>query len=174
MSTSEIAEPAPFGQPSVLDLFNQEFKELADNKEAFIPVAGYGRTGLQVKYHLPESGKELDDIARKVQRETKENYYRNLFIATDTMIHLCSGLYVQPEDTPEPVMLDPGDTGYPCMFDSRLGEMVGSPIESGARGALRKLFGNNDLAILSHAEKLNRWLQNTKADLTLEVWQMGE
>jgi hypothetical protein len=167
--------PAQFSDASIVDLLQEDMRELAETKEAYIPVKGYERVGLQVCYHLPDRGKELDEIARKVQREVKDNYNRNITIAIDTMIHLCSGLYVQPAGVTERVMLDLDHTGEPVMFDERLAEMMGIAGEvSTARQVVRKLFGNNDMMIISHAEKLNRWLQNTKADLSLEIWQQGE
>lgn len=162
-----------FGGGSIVDVLRSEFQELAETTDVDIPVKGYGKTGLHIKYHLPERGKELDEIARRVQREIKDSYTRNLLTAIDTMIHLSDGLYVQPEDTPEPVMLDPGDTGMPVNFDHRLAELLGAEEGLTARQVVRKLFGNNDLAIIGHAEKLNRWMQDTKADLSLEIWQVG-
>src|SRR5215472_3324951 len=162
------------GEASILDVFQQELRELTETKEVYIPVKGYEGSGLQIKYFLPQSGRELKDIARKVQRETKDSFQRNLYVAMDTMIHLCDGIYVQPEGVEEPVMLDPHNTGYACHFDTTLEEMMPGDATGTARGALRKLFGNNDFAMISHAERLNRWLQNTKADLDLEFWQTGE
>lgn len=169
-------EVAPFSEASIVDILQAEARELADTKEVYIPVKGYERTGLQVCYHLPNRGKELDEIATRVRREAKDAYTRNVIIAIDTMIHLCSGIYVQPGNVNEPVMLDPEDSGVPCIFDQRLAEIIGmdNPAGAGARQVVRKLFGNNELAIISHAERLNRWLSNTKADLSLEVWQQGE
>jgi len=160
---------------SLLDTFHAELDEIASTKSVLIPVRGYERTGLQIKYGMPENGKQLDAIARKVNREVKDTFSRNLLTAMDTMIALCEGLYVQPEEVPEPVMLDPHDTGEPCQFDVVLAELMGMNGSGGsARTVVKRLFGNNDFAIMSHAEKLSRWLQNTKADLELEFWQVGE
>lgn len=172
----QLETRGPFSEASIVDLLKEEAAELANAKEVYIPLKGYKGTGLQVCYHLPERGKELDDIARKVQRENKETYYRNIYTAIDTMAWLCSGLYVQPEGAEEPVMLDPGDTGVPVMFDARLAEIIGMDTTEtpSARAVIRRLFANNDMAIIAHAEKLNRWLQDTKADLSLEIWQLGE
>lgn len=160
---------------SLVDTFKQELQELAETKTVMIPVRGYERTGLQVKYMMPENGKQLDAIARRVNREVKDTYSRNLFTAMDTMSTLCDGLYVQPEGVPEPVMLDPNETGMPCHFDVTLAELMGMNGTSGsARQVIKRLFGNNDMAVMSHAERLSRWLQNTKADLDVEFWQVGE
>lgn len=166
---------APFGEASVMDLLKADYEELSESRETFIQVKGYERAGLQILYHLPENGKELDGIARKVQREFKDSYSRNLNTAIDTMIYLCSGLYVQPTGIEKPVTLDPDHDEVPVQFDEKLAELLGFEGQvTSARQVVRKLFANNDMMIIAHAEKLNRWLQNTKADLSLEVWQLGE
>ena len=82
---------------SIVDLFKQEQAELASSKSVFIRVNGYEQTGLQIRYKMPASGKELEVISSKVQRQHKDNYSRNLYTAMDTMIHLCDGLFVQPD-----------------------------------------------------------------------------
>jgi hypothetical protein len=45
---------------------------------------------------------------------------------------------------------------------------------STARQIVRRLFNGNDFAIVNHAERLNRWLMDTSADLSMEFWQLGE
>lgn len=165
----------PGGEFSYVDVFKEELRELSETQEVYVPVKGYEKTGLQIKYHMPEHGKELGLIAQRVMRETKDVFTRNLYIAMDTMSHLCDGLYVQPEGVEEPVMLDPQELGEPMQFDERLAEMMGANGEvSSSRQVIRKLFGGNDLAVVNHAERLQRWLANTKADLDAELWQLGE
>jgi hypothetical protein len=159
---------------SLFDLIRQEADELASSKEVYIRVPGYEKSRIHIKYGMPDSGKVLDDIGRKVERDNKDRYYRSLWTATDIMIALCEGIYVLPDGVDEYVMLDPGDTGQPVRFDSRLAKMVGLEDNVTARVIVRKLFGNVDMAILDHFERLQRWLTNTKADLTSQVWQLGE
>lgn len=159
---------------SIIDLLKADLQDLTDNAEATIPVVGYEKAGLAVKYHLPETGKQLDSIQRKVNAETKDPYYRNLNSAMDTMILLCEGLYVRPEGVEDYVMLDPQETGMPVRFDARMAAIVDIPEDSPSRQVLKKVFGNNEMAILNHTERLGRWLNNTKADLVTELWQLGE
>lgn len=160
---------------SIIDTFKQELQELVSAESVLIPVKGYEQTGLQIKYRMPDSGKELETLGRNVMRQQKDAYNRNLMISMDTMIYLCEGLYVQPEGVEEPVMLDPDNTGAPCQFDHTLATMMGmNGAPESPRAILKRLFGGNDLAIINHAERLNRWLQNTKADLNAEIWQLGE
>jgi hypothetical protein len=160
--------------PSVADLIKQDYEELATTREVLIPIKGYERSRISVKYHLPDRGKELDDIGRKVAREFKDPYSRNLYTGVDTMINLCAGLYCQPDGLDEPAELDPDNTGSPVMFDERLAILMGMENVTTARQVVRRLFGNNDMAVLNHAERLNRWLLDTKADLEREMWQVGE
>jgi hypothetical protein len=170
-------KPGPFSTPSIVDMFKQEQEELASAKSVFIPVRGYEKTGLQIRYKMPGSGKELEMVVNKVNRQHRDAYSRNLYSAMDMMIHLCDGLFVQPEGVPEPVMLDPDEVGEPCGFDTTLAQMLGMDLNSDdttARAVVTKLFGGNELAVMTHAFDLNRWLQNTKADLNLEIWQVGE
>ena len=171
-----LDSPGPFSGSSIVDLFRQEQEELASSKSVFIRVNGYEQTGLQIRYKMPGSGKELEVISSKVQRQQKDNYSRNLYTAMDTMIHLCDGLFVQPDGVDEPVMLDPDEVGEPCGFDTTLATMLGMDLDADitARAVVKKLFGGNELAVMTHAFDLNRWLQNTKADLNLEIWQVGE
>lgn len=161
---------------SLVDLLKEDIKELSEKENVLIKVPGYHKSGLQIQYRLPENGKELDSIARKVNRQEKDAFTRTLFTAMDTMICLCEGLYVQPAGVDEPAMLDPEVSGYPARFDDRLASMLGmnGEIPPTARQVVRRLFNGNDFAIVNHAEKLNRWLMDTSANLELEFWQLGE
>lgn len=170
---SDPVEVSPFESPSIIDAFRRDVEEISSIKDVHIPVKGYEFSNVTINYRLPDSGKELDNIARKIQREFKGQFERNIYTAIDTMIALCLGLYVQPAGYDEPIPLDPKDRGGAVTFDPDLAETLGLPPDnSTARQVVRKLFGNNDLAIQSHAEKLSRWLQDTKADLSLEIWQL--
>jgi hypothetical protein len=167
----------PGADYSVLDTFRQELQELAEAEDVLIPVKGYEATGLQIKYRMPESGSQLERITREVTRRYKTPYERNLNTAMEMMIYLCEGLYVQPDGVDEPVPLDFEETGQPVRFDERLATLIGLSGDGAqvtAKMIVRKLFGNNELAIMTHAERLQRWLSNTKADLSAEIWQLGE
>jgi len=172
---SPVQGLAPGADFSILDTFKQELHELTSAESVHIPVKGYEQTGLTIKYRMPDSGQELERLSRQVMRQQKDTYSRNLMISMDTMIYLCEGLYVQPEGVEEPVMLDPDETGEPCRFDRTLAGLMGmNGAPESPRTILKRLFGDNDLAVIDHAERLNRWLQNTKADLNAEIWQLGE
>lgn len=164
---------------SILDLLKEDYQELKDIKDVTIPIIGWEKTGLAIKYRLPESGAELDTLARKVFQEVnkKDRYGRNFKIAMDTMIHLNEGLYVKPRGIEDYIELDPSETGSPMVLadGEELSVIFGWDGEvRTARDVVRKLFNNNDLAIINHAEKLNRWLVDTKVDLNVELWELGE
>jgi hypothetical protein len=162
--------------PSFVDLIKQDLDELNAVVDVYIPVAGYEQSRLAVKYGLPESGKQLEALGRKVVKEfPKKTWEQNLYIAIDTMILLCEGLYAKPGDLEEYAMVDLDELGEPVRFDHRLATMIGlNTPNPTARAVVRKLFGNNDFKILGHAERLNRWLANSKADVEAEFWQLGE
>lgn len=171
-----IEQTPPVGssnQGGVLDLIQEEASKLASNHSVYIRVKGYEKSGMHIRYRLPTSGKELDDIARRVERVDKDEFYKNLHTAMDTIITLCDGIYVQPEGVEDYVMLDPQEIGEPVRFDDRLAVLVGMPEGSAARKILRKLFGNNDVALLNHAERLQRWMADTNSDLNVAIWQLG-
>lgn len=188
MSTEEredrVGKPVPEEPPvgvsssgdgvNYIDIIKSELQELADAVDVYIPVIGYEKSGLAIKYRMPVNGKELDDIARKVEhQDSKDSYYRNLYTAIDTIVTLCTGFYVRPYGTEDWVMLDPQESGVPVRFDARMAEIVGLPESATARDILRKLFDKNEVAISLHAEKLSRWMSNKNADLSLELWQLG-
>jgi hypothetical protein len=173
-SETEIISPTEF---SLVDVIKGELKELQEQKVVYIPVAGYEKSGLHARYRLPDNGKLLDDIVRRVMREYKDSYSRNLYSTVDTMVHLCEGLYVQHEETgDEYVELDPDEAGYPVRFDYRLAGIIS---DNGTLDSERKvvfaLFGYKDLYILNHGAKLNRWMMDTNVDVETELWnQLGE
>jgi hypothetical protein len=169
--------PTVFGEASILDLLKQDYQEVQEVEDIYIPLVGWERTGLASKYVLPDSGKDLDLIAQRVMRESKDRYQRNLHICIDTMVLLSEGLFLKPPGIDDYEPLDPEELGMPVTFKDgyRLAPIFGWEGEPPtARVAVLRLFGNQELALLGHAEKLQRWMQNTKADLDVEFWQMGE
>jgi hypothetical protein len=167
----------PTTEHSLVDVIRGELKELQEQKVVYIPVAGYEKSGLHARYRLPENGKILDDIVRRVMREYKDKYSRNLYATADTIIHLCEGLYVRhPEAGEEYVELDPDEQGYPVRFDYRLAGIIS---DNGTLDTERKvlfaLFGYKDVFILNHGAKLNMWMMDTNIDVETELWtQLGE
>lgn len=174
-----MSEAHPISDKSILDVLKADYDDIAGDKSVYIPIVGWEKSGLAIKYRHPHSGKELDAVARTVYREISKDqrYSRGITLAIDTMIRLNEGLYVKPAGVDDYVELDPEERGRP--YDLGDGEKLSSIFGwngevSTSRDVVRKLFGGNELAIGAHSEKLQRWLMNTKADLDTEIWQMGE
>lgn len=171
-----VEEEGAISQATLLEAVKQEYEQLAKATDTYIPVIGYSASGLNIRYRLPHNGKELDAIATKVFRQVKSAYERNINVAIDTLITLCIGLYIEhPDKAGEYVEFNPDNQDGPITFiDTRLAEVLGWENITNARQAVRRLFANNEMALLSHADKLGRWMTDTSADLTTEVWQLGE
>lgn len=175
-----MADEHPAGDKSILELLKADYQEIAAIKDVHIPIIGWERTGLALRYRLPESGAELDRIARKVFQEVPKNdqYRRGYTIAMDTMIAMHEGLYVKPSGIPDYVELDPEERGMPLTLADaeELSVIFGWDANSitTARQVLRKLFSNNDMALINHAEKFQRWMVDTKTDINTELWSLGE
>jgi len=166
---------------ALVDLLKQDAAEVASPSDVYIPVKGYERTGLAIRYRVPESGRILDQIATKVNREYKTPYERNLYMGIDSMIVCCVGIYVRSaeaatEDNIEGwVELNPDNTGEALTFgDLKLAELFGFGETKTARTFVKKIFGNNDIAINDHAARLNRWLIDTNVDINASLWNLGE
>lgn len=168
-------EDGPPQPVSIVDMLRNDLEQINSIQDTLILVPGYENSRLAVKYRLA-SGRELTDIAQKVWREQKDLYSRGLLAAIDTMVVLCVGLYVQPEGVESPVELDPQEMGMPVSFsDDRLADILGmAPDEPrSARAVVRKLFNNNELAIMAHSTKLQEWLQDTTGEAEQGFW-LGE
>lgn len=170
----------PAGDKSILELLQAEYQEMVDIKDVYIPIIGWDKTGLAINYRLPESGAELDRIARKVFQTIpkSDQFGRGITVAMDTMIALSQGLFVKPAGVENYVQLDPNETGAALeLADAEELSVIFGWKENEvttARQVVKRLFANNDMAIIGHAEKLQRWLANTKADITTELWSLGE
>ena len=114
------------------------------------------------KYHLLD-GKELDMIADKVKRQTRNRVDRGLFAAADTLIECCDGLYIAKDENVFEA-LDPDKRGTPLAYEPALGAFIGAVGADTARKVVFALFGENDSALAAHTMKLNRWFANTNRD----------
>lgn len=181
----EVSESgSPFDMGSIMDTIKRESAELAAAKDVYIPVQGYEHSGLALHYVLPESGKALSSVAEKVMREVKKDQYTmGLYIALDTIAFLARGFYVRHPDyidgVSDPdtqwVEFDPKLSGAPIGFDETLCECVGLPTEPlpPTRQMIRKLFGNNEMMIQGHVQRLQRWLQDARTDVSEEYWDLA-
>ena len=155
---------------SLIDLVKGDLEQLAALDHVDIPIPGYDSSGLRVRYRAPRSGRELSNLTRPILREFRnDDYGRNLAIAIDLMIELSEGLYILHPDTRETITFDPDLSGIPLNFNFALVEALGWNADelNSSRKVVKKLFDNNDVAILSHADELNNWLKNKRYEVGL-------
>jgi hypothetical protein len=149
---------------SVLDLLRQKREEISENTTADLPVPGYNNSPpvLYIRYHLID-GPTIERIGKKVMRQTKDRWDRQILAAMDTMIEAVEGFYIDMEDGSErrPLTLH-GD--HITTFGPEIQEALGFEAQN-ARDTVRKLFGDNDIALAGHNVLLSRWMGNTTAEI---------
>lgn len=152
---------------SVVDLLRRKREEVADAKTVDIAVPGYNNSPpiLLIRYHLID-GPTMDRIGRKIMRQTKDKWSRQVFAAIDTMIEAIEGFYVDMQDGSEvrPLTLhgDPVTT-----FGPELQEVLQLEAQT-ARETVQELFNHNDVALASHNVQLSRWMGNTTGEVDEE------
>jgi hypothetical protein len=161
----QLAEEPP---ADVLDSLRQQRAELTENTTTLISIPGYERPVLLAQYRLMD-GVELNKIARKVQKQSRDQWQRQIFAATDVLIAGCTGFYVDKNDGegPQPLTVngDPVD-GYSPPLAEGLGFNATT-----AREVLFGVFTNNELAIAAHSMRYQRWLGNTNAEVDLDFFE---
>ncbi len=176
LSEEAVQHPAN-ASSAIIDLLKQDAEDVSNPQDVYIPINGWERTGLAARYRLGK-GKELEQIAIKVDRKFSDRSDKNLYTGIDTMILLCTGLFIKSdeavtEENPDGwVELDPNNTGSALTYsDDGLAAIFGWENEvQTARELVRKLFGKNDLATNDHAARLSRWLVNTKSKVNAALW----
>jgi hypothetical protein len=153
--------------PSPIDELRQLRQELEDNKSKDLDIPGYNGK-LVARYGLMET-KQLAKIGKRIQRQFRTRDERVLYASLDTMIASCEGLYYRNDDGD----LKPfGENGTPLNFsDPELATMLGFEAST-ARPIVMGVFGGNDLAVINHCMTLNRWMQNTGAEIDEDL--LGE
>jgi hypothetical protein len=145
---------------SLLEGLRQRRSELSETKEVLIPLPGYDREPpiLMAKYRLLE-GHEIDAIGRKVVRETKDRWDRQIIAAVDTFINACEGMYISMGNgkEPEPLTMN-GDpvAGY----NQDLARALKFDADT-AREVVMGVFAGNDVAIMQHNVRLSLWMGDT-------------
>jgi hypothetical protein len=155
-STSENSKPAE----SLFDNLREKRAQLGANQTIILSIPGYDNDPpvLMAKYRLM-TGKELEDIASKVSRETKDRSERQILAAVDTFINCCEGMYFDMMDGkgPQPMKIhDQAIVGY----NSDLAEALQFQAET-ARQVVFQIFADNDIAIMQHNVRLGLWMSNT-------------
>lgn len=164
MSEAEYAEIEETTGGSVVDMLRRRRQALASETTTDLDIPGYGGE-LFARYHLID-GKQLNAIATKVQKTEREASARALFASIDVLIAACDGLYIRDHGVEKGVHEVMGED-TPVRYDQRLAEFLQYEGALGAnptaRGVVLGLFGNNELAILTHSGNLQRWMMGLEA-----------
>lgn len=167
-----IGEPVvdPTEQADVFDRLAAKREELSSDQRALIPVPGYNDPQLLIEYKLM-TGPELNAIGRKVGKETKDAWYRQLHAAIDVMVAAATGVYVQMDGSEPKALTIDGEpcTGYTSSLAQKLRIDAGDPPR--VRKVVREIFGNNDVALGNHSFRLQRWMSDTSVNVDEELFE---
>lgn len=170
-TTGEI-ESKPGGS-SVMDLLRHRRQLRAQEITHDIDIPGYGGD-LFARYHLID-GKQLNAIASRIQKTERDPAGRNLLASVDVMVAACDGLYARDRGVERGLHEILGEE-TPVRYDVRLAQFLGFEGELGdaptARGVVLALFNGNDLAVMSHSSRLQRWTMGAENELDEEF--LGE
>jgi hypothetical protein len=166
-------EAAPNGQNSSLfEQLREKRAEAAAGTETFIPIPGYDSEApvLLAKYRVLD-GKELDTIGRKVQKQTKDRWNRQILAAMDSCIAACEGMYIDMLDGSEPQPLTFNE--IPILgFTGELAQALQYEATN-AREVFSGLFLGNEVAMIQHNVRLSLWMGNTSRKVDQDMF-MGE
>ena len=146
---------------SIFENLRDKRTELGKNQTIILTIPGYDNEPpvLMAKYRLM-TGKELDDIANRVSRETKDRSQRQTLAAVDTFITCCEGIYYDMMDGEGPIPF-PSLNDMPVMgFNQDLADALQFPAET-SRQVVFGIFADNDIAIMQHNVRLGMWMSNT-------------
>jgi hypothetical protein len=163
---AEDEEDIEITHENLLEQLRKERTEEAD-EETLIPVPGYHRVPLLVKYRMLD-GNEIQKIGRK-SRKIRDDWTRNFTTAIDTMIAAAIGVYVEFDGEVQPLTVN----GQEVMgFTPDLAKALNLEGADTARKVVIGTFKNKDLHIATHATRLNRWFTGTNSTLDEEF--LGE
>ena len=147
---------------SLFEQLRQAREATAEDTDMFLAIPGYKEKGIHLyaKYQLLD-GTALARIGRKVQH-IKDRWQRNLLAATDTIVASCTGMYVDLEE-------EGNEEGYTQLtadgtpingYSDELAAKMNIQSNS-ARGVVFGMFAGNELAVVQHSMRLQRWMGNT-------------
>lgn len=121
---------------------------------------------LVARYHLMTS-KEVEIISAKTMREFRDSRADvALFTNIDGLIKSCEELfYRNPDGETTPLAQFFGPDAPPVTYDERLAEFL-ELSATGAREVVMNVFANNEMAILDHGRRLQRWMVNARRSAT--------
>jgi hypothetical protein len=138
---------------NLLDQLRSDRKESMEHLDTLIPVPGYDAVPLLIQYKMMD-GHELNKIAKKAMKQSRDQWTRSLTAAIDTMIAACTGVFVEVNGEVRPLTLNgQAITGY----SAQLAEALGIEKAETARQVVIGTFQNKDLQIANHSVRLQRW-----------------
>lgn len=151
---------------SLLDQLRQARQEAAKSTQVDIRLPGYDNSPIKLfaRYRLL-NGKEIDEQARKSQKEFKLAYERNLYGSIDLLAKACVGFfYDDGEGEKKPLTLGGHHiTGY----NEQLADAFKISIDPNhpVRSIVLGMFDNNDVALGAHNVRLTMWMSDTSIDV---------
>jgi|SRR5215472_13993678 len=149
-------------QTNIMDRLRAVRDAQTADTTCFIVVPGY-KGLLKAEYCVLDST-EMTMIGRKIQRQFKEDGDRQINAIMDILIRANRGLYFVEEDgalTP----IDPEDNGRALTYsDPRTATFFNFESDT-ARTSLLGVFQFNEMSLLAHGLKLNRWYEDTSREV---------
>lgn len=148
--------------------------EVAENREVFISIPAYEEMGLKARYRLLGLD-ESEDIAKRVRKQTRDRAEFMYNVSQDIAIAALEGFILVPpgsgiKDEEADQLLDP-DNAQPITTYAKLAEVMGWVSPNGQptnRMAMWWVFGENEFSVGTHGLQLQRWMNNTNADVDSE------
>jgi hypothetical protein len=161
-SSENGPEPTSNEQRTIMDRLRAQRDAQTQDVTCFITVPGY-KGLMKAEYSVLDST-EMTMIGRKIQRQYKDDGDRQINAIMDILIRANQGLYYVEEDN-SLTHIDPDNSGDPLTYgDPRTAEYFGFDSET-ARGSLLGVFQFNEMSLLAHGLKLNRWYEDTSKDV---------
>jgi hypothetical protein len=153
---------------SILDALREARDETATHHETFINIDGYEKSGIELlaRYSLV-SGRELEQIGKWFpQGKRLRTWEVGLAMAMDVMAHACTGIFIRRPEDSEPIPLTVGGEEIVNYGDPKLKTAL--KLADGlttTRQIILGVFCDNELSIVGHSAKLQRWFGNTNANV---------
>jgi hypothetical protein len=137
---------------NLLDQLREERRQGMEDMETLIPVPGYEQIPLLIQYRMMD-GHEMDKIGRKVVKQSRDRWTRNLMAAIDVMISAATGVFVEMGGEVQPLTYNREPiTGYTPELAEALNFQANT-----AREVVIGVFQNKDMHIANHSMRLQRW-----------------
>lgn len=162
--------PPPKKPANQFDRLKEHRRRLAAGREPLdVAIPGYNDE-LVARYRVLDYD-ELQKLRRRGGKMAQaQDPEAELKVTMDTIAAACVGMFVRQEDGSLLLMnecpsdLDLGDE--PICYDERLAEVLGIelPTQSKVRSLIYQVFGEEDLLIFGHLERIDGWMSGINED----------